>query len=292
MNFMPTFRRRTRNHRSSHSRAHRQRLVATILLAVVAGAGIFLVAHAASPAGSPGPDRLHRQVGVMEGIIDKVLLDSPNFLVGGRESTGGLVLPDYGVVFSFNTSLNDTGLRFGDLSPLGLAFDFNTSDDGTFIVRKRSRSTVDKSTDADKEALDQAKMELDRAKEERDQTQEESAQIRKEVERVKKEGARVRDKVHNKLSEWETQHAETSQKLYADGKQELVQMLLDYGETLAELKDGQWVVLAGFFDRNNFLRDRKVSRLVLRAKIDDLRAYSTGRLTESAARDRVIIEEY
>ena len=56
-------------------RARRSTLVAALVLAFAVVAGIGLLAHAATSPGAAGPDRMHRQVGVMEGIIDKVLLD-------------------------------------------------------------------------------------------------------------------------------------------------------------------------------------------------------------------------
>jgi hypothetical protein len=273
----------------SHARlisfpTRRRRLVAPLLLALAAGAGALLAARAAVPAGSPGPDRLRRQVGVMEGIIDKVLLDSPNLLVSGREYTRGVVLPDYGVVFSFNAAPNDNDLRFGDLSPLGFSFDFNKLGDGNFIVAKRGHSSEPDADNDDSEA-----------EKEREKDKEALVQAGKELERAKKEAARLRDKLRDKevsLHDWEKERQEKSRELYDAGRQELVQALLDYGETMTELKDGQWIVLAGFFDRNSFLRDSKATRLVLRAKIDDLRACAAGRLGEAAARERIVVEEY
>ena len=72
----------------------------------------------------------------------------------------------------------------------------------------------------------------------------------------------------------------------------MVQTMLDYGETMSSLRDGQWVVIAAFLKGADYFKERQISRLILKAKIDDLRDYSAGRLSESAARSRVLIEEY
>jgi hypothetical protein len=266
------------------------RLVAPFLLVLAGAAGIGLAVLAAGAAGSPPPDRLHRQVGVMEGIIDKVLLDSPNFVVSGRDDTRGVVLPDYGIVFSFNASINshDIFRLPGNLS-LNLPFDISTGDDGavvvgedgTVIIGRKGRVYSDDSADGRDEKA--AKLEQ-KAK----QLEDQSKQLEKKISRL---GERLKGREQS-IAEWNKQSAAKAEELYAAGKQELLQVLLDYGETMTSLKDGQWIVLAGFFDRGGILEDKKVSRLVLRVKIDELRAYSAGRLSEAEARDRIIVEEY
>jgi hypothetical protein len=263
-------------------RTRRLGLMATFLLVLAGAAGIGFAAHVFGAAGSTAPDRLHRQVGVMEGIIDKVLLDSPNFVVSGRDDTRGVILPDYGIVFSFNASINDHDIfRLpGNLS-LDLPIDIRTDADGTVIIGKKGRVYSDDSSDlTDEEA---AKLE------------QKAKHLEQEVKRSEKQALDLQERLKDRqqsLTEWNKQRAAKAEELYAAGKQELLQMLLDYGETMTGLQDGQWIVLAGFFDRGGILEDTKASRLVLRVKVDDLRAYSAGRLGETEARGRIIVEEY
>jgi hypothetical protein len=263
-------------------RPRRFRPVASFLLLLAGAAAVGLAARASGAAGTSPPDRLHRQVGVMEGIIDKVLLDSPNLLVSGRDDTHGVILPDYGIVFSFNASINNHDIfRLpGNLS-LHLPFDISTSDDGTVVIGRKGRVDRDDSSGNEEEkSADVAK----RAK-----------QLEEESKDTEKKGSRFRERREDReqsLTEWNKERAAKAEELYAAGKQELLQVLLDYGETMASLPDGQWIVLAGFFDRGGILEDKKASRLVLRVKVDDLRAYSAGRLSEAQARDRISVEEY
>ena len=260
----------------------RLRLIVPFLFVLTGAAGIGLAAHVLGAAGSSAPDRLHRQVGVMEGIIDKVLLDSPNFVVSGRDDTRGVILPDYGIVFSFNASINNHDIfRLpGNLS-LDLPIDIRTGDDGTVIIGKKGRTYRNDSSDlTDEEA---AKLEK------------KAKQLEQESKRSGKNASDLQERLKDRqqsLTEWNKQRAAKAEELYGAGKQELLQVLLDYGETMTGLQDGQWIVLAGFFDRGGILEDKKASRLVLRVKVDDLRAYSAGRLGETEARGRIIVEEY
>jgi hypothetical protein len=275
-------------------RTRRLRLAAPFLLAAVGAIAIGIAARAAVGSGSPTGDRLHRQVGVMEGIIDKVLLDSPNFVVTGRDDTRGVLLPDYGVVFSFNASVNNRDIlgSLGNLS-LNLPFNITTGEDGTVVIGKQKWTSGGDSSDDEDE--DSAAVREQEAKAQADEARKARKQAEKELQQAEKQASHLRDRLKEReksITEWNKERDEKAAELYAAGKQELLQVLLDYGETLAGLKDGEWIVLAGFFDQGGILEDKKASRLVLRVKIDDLRAYAAGRLTESAARDRIIVEEY
>ena len=80
--------------------------------------------------------------------------------------------------------------------------------------------------------------------------------------------------------------------LYAAGKREIVDILLDYGPTLTTLRDDQWVAVGAFLKGNDFFQDRHISRLVIKARLSDLRAAAAGRLTRDAAAARILEEEY
>ena len=180
-----------------------------------------------------------RQIGVMEKIIDQILIDSPNFLVSGGDNTRGLYIDQFGAVFGFEASLVSQWFDFGDIfSGLKDRIDIDTNEDGDRIV------TIKKGK-GDKEEIF-----------------------------IEKEEGRTQEEIYN------------------EGKEEMVQTMLDYGETMGSLRDGQWVVIAAFLKGADYFKERQISRLILKAKIDDLRAYSAGKISESAAKSRVLIEEY
>jgi hypothetical protein len=86
-----------------------RRLAAAAAIIGVAGIGVA------------ADGRLDRKVQVMERVIDEVLVQSGHVTVSSRQPTRGLVLDDYGVVFSFEGRLGSdgwfgpgVGLVFGD----------------------------------------------------------------------------------------------------------------------------------------------------------------------------------
>jgi predicted GNAT family N-acyltransferase len=81
-----------------------------------------------------------------------------------------------------------------------------------------------------------------------------------------------------------------AQQTYEKGRQELIDALADYGETLTALRDDQWVAIAAFLKDNDYFRDRSISRLVIKARMRDLRA--SDQLSREALLARIVVEEY
>lgn len=76
-------------------------LTAVVVLILAAGS-----VPAAAQDGGVSP-KLQKQIDVFEGIMNQLLVDSPNYLVPGRNAARGLYLDGYGVVVSFNGTLLD-----------------------------------------------------------------------------------------------------------------------------------------------------------------------------------------
>lgn len=191
-------------------------------------------ASAASPA-----EKLDRQIGIMERVIDKALIDSPYFLVSRGDNTRGLHLSGYGAIFTFDASLVHRS-EFGDLviRPGSDLIVRKDGDDG-FVIRKRG----------------------------------------------------IRDWLGREGREQEKENRKNVGELYSKGKDELMTMLLDYGEALSGLSSGEFVTVVARLSDEYLKEEKSVKRLVLRARIDDLKAYDEGRLGESEAKSRIQIEE-
>jgi hypothetical protein len=204
-----------------------------------------LSAAAARAADPPGGAKVERQIGVMEKILDKVLLDSPNFLVSGGENTRGIYLSELGALFTFEAALTNQGFDVKSyLHSLGNRFEVKTDEDGNqVIVIRKGDGKKDKK---EKDSAEEAEM----------------------------------------MSE-----LKDAEQTLEQGREELIEALLDYGETLTALGDGQSVVIAAFLPDTDLSRERGTSRLLLRAKMGDLRAYSEGRVSEQEMRAKVLIEE-
>lgn len=84
----------------------------------------------------------------------------------------------------------------------------------------------------------------------------------------------------------------TEERLYEGGKEEIQDMILDYGSTLSTLKDSHWIAVAAFLKDSDYFLDNRISRLVIRARMKDIRDYDAGNLSEDDMRAKLIEEEY
>jgi len=96
-------------------------------------------------------DRLDRKVGVMERVIDEILVQSPNVMVSSRQVTRGVVLEGFGVLFTF-----DAGLH-GEL-PFGPRAYVVGGAEGLKVLRERDREAAE---DAKREFEEQEVMSLE-----------------------------------------------------------------------------------------------------------------------------------
>jgi hypothetical protein len=246
-------------------------LLAGLLVAATLGSN-----PAAAANGGPAA-RVDRQIDLMEKVIDQILLESPNLLVYGHDVTHGLYLAEFGALFSFEASLTGDGMgRLIDLSFLkGLKIE---TEDGKVTILRESGDEGDSGDAGDAgDAEDEATTEyLVRLKE-------------GEV-----AGDELADKINEKKAELERRREKAlahERELFENAKTELNDALIDYGETLTALRDDQWVAIAAFLKNSDFFDERKISRLVLKVKLSDLRAYGADRITQDELRARVIVEE-
>jgi hypothetical protein len=91
---------------------------------------------------------------------------------------------------------------------------------------------------------------------------------------------------------WEEAREKAQKELYEGGKAELIEALVDYGETLTGLNNNQWVGVAAFLRDSDYFMSNKISRLVIKAKMQDLRDHASGRLSREAVEKKVQVEEY
>jgi len=95
-----------------------------------------------------------------------------------------------------------------------------------------------------------------------------------------------------KVKDWLEQRLDHEQATYEEGKTELLDVLADYGETLTGLEDNQWVAIAAFLKDSEYFSDRKISRMILKVKMADLRAHAQDRLSRADLMARIQEEEY
>jgi hypothetical protein len=100
------------------------------------------------------------------------------------------------------------------------------------------------------------------------------------------------EELHKSWEEFEKEAEAKSLEMYAGLKVELTDALIDYGATLGELGNDKWVAIAAFLDSRDFMGGGDSGkRLVLKARIRDLRQYAAGNLSRDAAVSKVVVEE-
>lgn len=210
----------------------------TLLVGLVAATQVLAV-------DPPVNRKMTRQIEVMEQIIDQVLIDSPNFLVSGRDNARGLYIESFGVLFTFDASLVDRDFDFMDKWDWGGGFRVK-EENGTVIIIPKDEE------EWDEEDLDEIKEQVRNSRERRSGREE---------------------------------------KLYKRGKTEFVDVLLDYGDTLTTLNRDQWVAIVAYL-ADDYFQENRFSRLILKAKIGDLRDYASEKLSEEEMVKRIVEEEY
>lgn len=143
-----------------------QRLCVATGAVVMLGVGCLSGPVAAEP---PSP-KLMKQMGVMERILDGVLVDSPNFLVYSQKSSHGVYLDGFGVLFCFEASLINKDENQDFWQNLGKKFKITTKDGQTIIDL---RSNDDKEKDKSDEGKDEPSFDPKEWKEKHDRAQKE-----------------------------------------------------------------------------------------------------------------------
>jgi len=223
---------------------------------VVAAALIVLLsASAALAVDKPDSRKMARQMDVMEQILNQVLIDSPNFLVFGRDYTHALYVADFGMIFTFEASLvgKDEDEEF-DWKKFGLE-GFRIETDGERKVIVIGPEDPPEPPDAP-------------------------------------EPPKAGEKDEDSARSWEERRRSKHDRLYRRGKTELVDVLLDYGDTLTTLKSNQRVAIVAKLIDSDYFEDRKISHLVLKAKISDLRDYAAEKISEKEMVTRIVETEY
>lgn len=202
----------------------------------------------------PPPSRkMARQIEVMEKIIDQVLLDSPNFLIRGTPVARGTYIAGTGVLFTFDASLVEH-----DWGMDGKKWNFG----GFRVETKDGKRVLIIDEDGDVVGDD----------------------IRGDDDAGKEEEGDIKD--------WREQRRAKTERVYVRGKTEMVDLLLDYGDTLTTLEPNEWVIIMGFMTDEDFVDRARLSRLILKAKMSDLEAYTAGKLSEEDMVKRIVEQEY
>jgi hypothetical protein len=90
---------------------------------------------------------------------------------------------------------------------------------------------------------------------------------------------------------WRQRLAAREEKLYAGAKEELIDALLEYGDTVASLRDDESIGLTVYLGDDDYFHEKKISRLVLKARMGDIRAHSKGTLSRASMMSKLTVSE-
>ncbi len=231
------------------------------ILGLVCLIGIAFLASTMSPAAADDKvsRKLTRKINVMERVLDEVLHDSPNLLIHSDRPTNGIHLDGFGVLFTFKASLAHKSHSFS--SGLGFIKDLrdwriNTNDDRVVIHYNDD---------------DDYHYEYDSDDDEDDEYDDEDE-----------------EEYYEDVKKWRARRKNSEKRLYEKGREELIETLIDYGDSMPGVDDNEWVCIAAFLSGDDFFKDNDCSHLVIKAKIRDLKAG----LSEEEMKELIVVEEY
>ncbi|MBU1701123.1 MAG: hypothetical protein KJ970_19905 [Candidatus Eisenbacteria bacterium] len=94
------------------------------------------------------------------------------------------------------------------------------------------------------------------------------------------------------VEKWRDKDSQRDERLYTRGKEELIDVLIYYGDTMDRLPDDSWVAIAAFLKNSDYFVTNRISQLILKAKVRDLKAYGEDKLTDEEMIAKVVVEEY
>ena len=223
---------------------------------LVLGLGVVAVLGAVgverSKASEPaGWTAMKRDVSRLERDLDDVLLDSPNFLVSGRNDAHGIFLDEVGLILTFDAALVGSDWNGRSWSWSGLKV-------------RNGRVTIHDLSDDDDDDEDRDK---DRDKDDDDN------------DRSDRRSWRERDRARE-------------ERRYERGKEELVDFLIDSDSNVDAMNGSQWLMVVGCLRDSRVLDKKDVSRVIVKARVDDLKAHRSGSLSDDALRAKIVIDEY
>lgn len=80
-------------------------------------------------------------------------------------------------------------------------------------------------------------------------------------------------------------------RLYERGKEEIVEMLADFGDLLTTVPDNETVQIVAYLDDADYFYDKDIRTLTATVKMSDVRAMGNGSLDEKKFAERVKMEE-
>jgi len=91
--------------------------------------------------------------------------------------------------------------------------------------------------------------------------------------------------------EWREREMSRQERMYKRGKTEIIDTLMDFGDVLTTVPDGEWIEINVDLDRAEFFWEKDLRELTMRVKMADVRAYADEKIDEEALVQRIEVTE-
>lgn len=253
---------------------NRSLLLQRLLAAAVAVA--LLSTLVPSLAFSYNKERMEKDIAIMENVINTAMVESELvYVFDANTNVRGLYIPEFGALFTLQAQLTSDWA-----SPYFTSWQYyGARNPGSpfWTIYQMDREKLDKLVDKLDITVNGKKVTLDeyfRSLEEYEEDLDDRRELlvkRKEHEEQKQ--AKKQELVEKNLEKYE---------------EELAGIVADYGGTIRQLDDDQWVMIVAYLRSSH--KTTTVNKLIVKAKKADIDRYDQGRIDYEELRSRTVIE--
>lgn len=207
-------------------------------------------------------ERMDKDISIMENVVNTAMVESPYvYIFSTHQNVRGLYVPEFGALFTVQVQL---------ISNRAVPWIFGLTQDNPWAWSFY--------WDKDKwegflEDLEDLEIEVNGEK----------VDLKKYI----KEAKRDRDRDRTVIIKPE-QNEELIEKNLEKFKEELAGIVADYGGTIRQLEDNQWVMVVAFLDKSRAAAP--VSKVMVKAKKSDIDLYDHGEIDYEDLLSRMVIE--
>lgn len=249
--------------------------MARLLAAAVAAALLSTLIPAS--AHSFSKERMEKDIAIMENVINTAMVESELvYVFDVNTNVRGLYIPEFGAVFTLQAQLTSDWA-----SPYLTSWQYYGQPGGPFwniyqMDREKLAKLVDKldiTVNGKKVNLDEYFDSLQDYEVERGDDEDHTITIRKRKELEEKKKLKKEELVAKNLEKY---------------KQELATIIADYGGTIRQLDDDQWVMIVAYLGSSH--KTTTVNKVMVKAKKADLDRYDMGDIEFDELVPRMVIE--
>lgn len=221
-------------------------------------------------------ERMEKDIAIMENVINTAMVESELvYVFDANTNVRGLYVPEFGALFTLQAQLTSDWV-----SPYFTSWQYygNTAPGSPFwTIYQMDKEKLDKlvekldiTVNGKKVNLEEYFRQLEEYKE-GDESRKEMLEKRKELEKEKQ--AKRQELVEKNLQKYE---------------EELAGLIADYGGTIRQLTDDQWIMIVAYLGSSH--KTTTANKLIVKASKADLDQYDQGDIDYDELRTRMVIE--